>query len=124
MKAVMHRNNLFTINYLLENGADINMQTITGHSALMIALRLRIFEPLKIFKYYYVDLDVISNEDKSSRDLAYEVFNEINKSEIHSILNALGFDFSSAQKFIHYDEIAQPLLLFGNETAIESYKPD
>lgn len=116
MKAVIHRNNLITINYLLENGADINLQTITGHSALMIALRLRIFEPLKIFKYYYVDLDIISNEDENCRDLAYEVFNETSKSEIHNLLNALGFDFSPAHEMIHYDEIAQPLLLFGNET--------
>jgi hypothetical protein len=99
------------------------MQTITGHSALMIALRLRIFEPLKIFKYYYVDLDVISNEDESCKDLAYKVFNETNKSEIHNILNDLGFNFSPVKETIHYDEIAQPLLLFGNETIIESYKP-
>ena len=123
MKAVMHRNNLFTINYLLENGADINFQTLTGYSTLMIALKLRIFEPLKIFKYHYIDLGVISNNYESCRDLVYEVFRETDNPEIHNLLEVLGFDFSFAQEIIHYDEIAQPLLLFGNETTIESYKP-
>ena len=120
MKAVLHKNNLLTIKYLLEKGADVNARNDLGYTPAMIALQARVLEAFTIFKYYYVDLTVVAKDGKSCRDIAYKIFKDTDNSEIKEILLSLGFDFSSKIGKVHYDEAEQPSLMFKKNCSIRN----